>query len=63
MGASASIQTTEIQLFDKKGNIFPMEEIEKINKKVFIDFNYGFYKKYNEPNAYETYKKQLYPLK
>jgi hypothetical protein len=60
MGASASIQTTEVQLFDKKGIIFPKEEIEKINNKVFIDFNYGFYKKYSEPNAYETYKNQLY---
>jgi hypothetical protein len=60
MGGSASIHTTDVNLFDKNGTILPKEEINKINKKVFIDFNYGFYKKYSEPNAYDAYCKQLY---
>ena len=60
MGAASSIQTIEVSFIDKTaGNLLSTEEINKINDVVFKDFNYGFYKKYTERNAYKEYGKQL----
>jgi hypothetical protein len=60
MGAASSIQTIEVSFIDKNtGNLLSKEEINKINDVVFKDFNYGFYKKYTERNAYKEYGKQL----
>lgn len=55
MGSSASIHTLEVSFVNSEtGNLLPDNEIEKLNEKVkvFFDFSDNFYKGYNNPNAY-----------
>ena len=54
MGSTASIQTIEVSFIDKEtGQMLSENEINNLNRKVFNDFNSGFYDCYKDPKQME----------